>query len=81
MAFNEYDKIRIYFNRSDKFIAFLDTLCLTDRQKEIAKLKYIKGWVNIDIGAEMGIARGTVNKEMKTIRSIIGKALLNSRAE
>lgn len=64
----------IELGTTENFKAFLDTLCLTDRQKQIAYLKYLRGWVGADIAEEVGICRRTYTKEIKIIREIIGKA-------
>lgn len=64
----------IKIGTADKFKAFLDSLCLTDLQKQIAYLKYLRGWAYADIAEELYICKRKVVSEMKVIREIIGNA-------
>lgn len=66
------DKLMIALQFKKRFEALLDSLCLTDRQKEIARYKYLRGWANEDVAAEIGASRRTVTEEMKIIRQVIG---------
>ena len=68
------DEIMESLGTVEKFERFINSLCLTDRQKEIVRYKYLRGWANIDIASELDISRRTVTEEMKKISKIIGKA-------
>ena len=68
---DEGESLRIKLCFASKFRELIDSLCLTDRQKEIAELKYLRGWVNADIAAEIDVDRKTITKEMKVIRKIM----------
>lgn len=59
----------------DKLINFLNSLCLTERQKDIAELHYLKGWTYMTIGAELDVDQKTVAREMKYIDEIIFNVL------
>ncbi len=74
----ESDKLRIKICYADKFEKLLDRLFLTDRQKEIARLKYSRGWYSADIAAELDIDRRTVTEEMQVIRKVIGSVDLDN---
>lgn len=71
---NEAQKLRSKLGTAEKFIDFLNTLCLTDRQRAIANYKFLRGWVAVDIAEELGISRKTVNSEIKVIREIMMKS-------
>lgn len=53
----------------------LDDNYLTDRQKDIFELYYLKGWVAEDVGAELKRSRITIYRELKEIRKKIDEIL------
>ncbi len=69
---NSRDNLMIKLRFSERFDKLVDSLCLTDRQKQIARLKYLRGWANEDVAAHVGVCRKTVTEEMKVISEIIG---------
>lgn len=56
-----------------KFEEILNSLQLTDRQKQIFVLKYGRGFLNEDIAAEIGFCRKTVSEELSIIRHKMGQ--------
>lgn len=56
-----------------KFDEILNSLQLTDRQKQIFVLKYGRGFLNEDIAAEIGYCRKTVSEELSIIRHKMGQ--------
>lgn len=50
------------------FEEIYNRLQLTDRQKEIFKLRYGRGWYMADICEEVGYCRKTVSEELAKIR-------------
>lgn len=59
-----------------KFEEILNSLQLTDRQKQIFVLKYGRGFLNEDIAAEIGFCRKTVSEELSIIRHKMGQLSL-----
>lgn len=51
-----------------EFNRIVDTLQLTDRQRQIFILKYGRGLLNVDIAEEIGYNRKVVSSELKIIR-------------
>lgn len=47
------------------FIAIVDRLMLTDRQKRILVLRYCKGMMMVDIAEEVGVNRNKVSAELE----------------
>lgn len=52
----------------DEFNKLLNSLNLSDRQREIFVLKYSRLWRNIDIAEELSINQDTVSADIKVIR-------------
>lgn len=68
----ENDELRVKLRFAERFDKLLDSLCLTDRQKEIARFKYLRGWVSADIAEELEVSRKTISNELQVIRKVIG---------
>ena len=66
------NELRRQLGTKDKFLDFINSLCLTDRQKKIAEFKLLRGWRNIDIAVEIDISERTVVEEIKQIQAVIG---------
>lgn len=62
----------------DEFNNLLDSLNLSDRQRQIFILKFSRLWRNIDIANEIGVNQNTVGKEMKIIRKKLAAFSKNS---
>lgn len=60
----------------DEFNALLNSLNLSDRQREIFVYKYSRLWRNIDIAEELQINQDTVSADIKVIREKL-KAISN----
>lgn len=52
----------------DEFNKLLNSLNLSDRQREIFVFKYSRLWRNLDIAEELGINQDTVSADIKVIR-------------
>lgn len=74
----ENDALRVKLRFTERFEKLLNGLCLTDRQKEIVRLKYLRGWVSADIAAELDVSRKTITNELQVIRKVIGSIDLDS---
>lgn len=62
----------------DEFNSLLNSLNLSDRQRQIFILKFSKLWRNIDIANEIEVSQDTVGKEMKLIRQKLAAIVKNS---
>lgn len=61
-----------------EFNDLLDSLNLSDRQRQIFVLKFSRLWRNIDIANEIGVNQDTVGKEMKAIRQKLASVVRNA---
>lgn len=62
----------------DEFYALLNSLNLSDRQRQVFFLKFSRLWRNIDIANEIGVNQDTVGKDLKVIRQKLAAIAKNS---
>lgn len=58
---------------NDKWVEIIDNYIKSDIDRQIAKMYYIKGIPQADIGAEVGYSRSGVRDRLKKIITIIEK--------
>ncbi len=61
-----------------EFNDLLNSLNLSDRQRQIFILKFSRLWTNLAIAEEIGVNQDTVGREMKAIREKLAAIARNS---
>lgn len=63
----------LYAMPNDKWEEIIDNYIKDDTDKEIAKLYYLQGWTQVDVGAEVGYSQSTIKRRLPKIINIIEK--------
>lgn len=56
---------------NDKWEYIIDNFIKSEIDRKIAKLYYLKGWTQVDVGAEVGYSQSSIKRHLQDILNII----------
>ena len=56
---------------NDKWEYIIDNFIKNEVDRKIAKLYYLKGWTQVDVGAEVGYSQSSIKRHLQDILNII----------
>lgn len=63
----------LYSLSNDKWEYIIDNYIKNEIDRKIAKLYYLKGWTQVDVGAEVGYSQSSIKRRLPKIIKIIEK--------